>query len=56
MNHNSLENYYKTLFSLVQHHNWSGEYIENLIPFERTIYVELLEEYLKKLEQETKHG
>lgn len=52
MSHNSLENYYPTIFALVQHHKWSVEEIERLIPFERDIYVELLSQYLKKLDKE----
>lgn len=33
---------------MAQHHNYSIEEIENLIPFERDIYVELLLQYLKE--------
>jgi hypothetical protein len=50
LSHNSLANYYKTIFSLAQHHKYSITELENLIPFERDIYVELLMEYLKELE------
>jgi len=51
LSHNSLANYYKTIFSLAQHHKYSITELENLIPFERDIYVELLMEYLKELEE-----
>ena len=40
--HNSLENYYKTNFALVQHHKYSLTEIENLMPWERDVYVNLL--------------
>ena len=40
------------IFSLVQHHKYSITEIENLIPFERDLYVEMLIEYLNKLEEE----
>lgn len=50
LNHNSLENYYSTIFSLIQHHKYSISDIENLIPFERDIYVQLLVDYLKQVE------
>jgi len=33
---------------MAQHHNYSIEEIENLIPFERDIYVEMLLQYLKE--------
>lgn len=52
LSHNTLENYYKTVFSMVQHHKYSITEIENLIPFERDIYVDLLLNYLKELEEE----
>jgi hypothetical protein len=41
---------------LVQHHKYSIEDIENLIPFEKDIYVALLNDYLKKLEEKNKNG
>lgn len=33
---------------MVQHHKYSIEEIENLIPFERDIYVDILKDYLEK--------
>jgi hypothetical protein len=40
--------YYENNFALVQHHNWSLEEIENLIPWERDVYTTLLIEHLKE--------
>jgi hypothetical protein len=37
---------------MVQHHKYSITEIENLIPFERDIYVEFLIVHLRKLEEE----
>jgi len=51
MAYNNLSNYYKTIFSLVQHHKYSLSDIENLMPFERDIYVEMLLAYLKEVEE-----
>lgn len=51
LSHTSLINYYKTIFALVQHHKYSIAEIENLIPFERDIYVDMLKEYLEELEE-----
>ena len=50
LTHNSLQNYYATNFSLIQHHKYSISDIENLIPFERDIYVEMLLKYLQEVE------
>ena len=49
-----LENYYKLNFSLIQYHKYSLTEIENLIPWERDIYVELLRAHLEeeKLKQQ----
>ena len=33
---------------MIQHHNWSLTELDNMIPFEREIYVGLLSEYIKK--------
>lgn len=54
MSHSSLQNYYATIFSLVQHHKYSINEIENLIPFERDIYVEMLVDYIKQVEEAKK--
>lgn len=43
-----MEAYYKTVFSLVQFHNYSIADIENLIPFEREVYVTMLASHLEK--------
>lgn len=48
MSHNSLSNYYKLTFQLMQHHNYSLTELENLIPFERDIYVGLLQTHLEE--------
>jgi|TARA_R100001480_G_scaffold141570_1_gene138883 hypothetical protein len=47
MVHMDLENYYKLNFSLMQYHKYSLTEIENLIPWERDIYVGLLQQYLE---------
>ena len=51
LSHNNLQNYYSTIFSLVQHHKYSLSEVENLIPFERDVYVEMLMRYLKEVEE-----
>ena len=49
LSHTSLGIYYKTLFSLAQHHKYSIADIENILPYERDLYVEMLVEYLEEL-------
>jgi hypothetical protein len=48
MAHESLESYYKTNFSLVQHHKYSLTEIENMLPWEREIYIALLKQYIEE--------
>jgi len=54
MSHNNLENYYQTVFSLIQHHKYSISEVENLIVFERDLYVDMLVSYIKDLEEKRK--
>lgn len=51
MSHNTLENYYKSNFSLAQHHKYSIAELENLIVFERDLYMDLLIAHLKEQEE-----
>jgi hypothetical protein len=37
--------YYSTNFTLINKYNWSNESIENLIPWERDVYINLLIAY-----------
>ena len=45
-----LASYYKLNFSLMQYHKYSLTEIENLIPWERDIYVGLLKQHLEEEE------
>ena len=53
MIHLDLENYFRLNFALIQYHKWSLSEIENLLPWERDIYVELLKKHLE--EEKLKH-
>ena len=46
LSHDNLYNYYKTNFGMMQHHNYSLTELENMIPWEREIYIGLLMNYL----------
>lgn len=52
LGYDNLMNYFKTNFGLMQHHKYSLAEIENMIPWERTIYIGLLSNYIKEKEQE----
>ena len=49
LSHESLQDYYKLNFGMIQHHKWSLTEIDNMIPWEREIYTGLL---INHLEQE----
>ena len=46
--YSSIPVYYKTMFSMMQHHKYSLTEIENMIPWERDIYVSLLRAYVEE--------
>lgn len=48
MSHNTLANYYKTMFAYKIHHNWDMQYIDNMIPFEMEIYSALLVQHVEE--------
>lgn len=54
----SLQNYYVTNFGLMQHHKYSLTELDNMIPWEKQIYVGLLLQYIEKekmrLEEESR--
>ena len=58
MAHESLESYFKTNFALMQHHKYSLTELENMMPWEREIYLTLLQEYIEeqKLKQQQREG
>lgn len=56
--HIDLENYYRLNFSLIQYHKWSLTEIQDMMPWERDVYVELLKQHLEeeKMKQQTQPG
>jgi hypothetical protein len=48
MAHIDLESYYKVCFSLIQYHKYSLTEIENMMPWERDIYLALLNQYVEE--------
>lgn len=45
---------YQLNFALMQHHKYSLTELENLIPWERDIYVNLLKNHLEEMEERNK--
>ena len=58
LSHDNLSNYYKTNFALMQHHNYSLSELDSMMPWEREIYVGLLQNWIreenKRIEQENR--
>ena len=48
MSHTSLEVYFKTNFALMQYHKYSLSDLENMMPWEREVYVTLLQQYIEE--------
>ena len=43
----NLESYYRINFSLMQYHKYSLTELENMMPWERDIYIALLQQYIE---------
>ena len=61
MSHIDLESYFKLNFALIHHHKYSLTEIENMMPWERDIYLGLLNQYieeenLKAQQQQANYG
>jgi len=54
MGHDNLGNHYRTQFGMIQHHKWSLTELEAMMPWERYIYVDLLQLFLQEEEQKAK--
>ena len=54
MAHEDLVSYYKVNFAMMQHHKYSLTELENMMPWERDVYVNLLLAHLKEEEARQK--
>ena len=52
--HENLGNYYQTNFALMQHHKYSLTELENMLPWERDIYLNMLIKYLEQEQEKLK--
>jgi len=55
LSHESLENYYKTNFALMQHHKYSLTELDSMMPWEREIYIMLLNQYIQEENERIKN-
>tara|TARA_R100001509_G_C4755707_1_gene177938 strand:- start:299 stop:484 length:186 start_codon:yes stop_codon:yes gene_type:complete len=53
--HTSASNYYYLTFSMAQHHGYTLNDLENMMPFELEIYVSQLIQYIKTQQQEAEN-
>lgn len=51
LGHENLETYYRINFALIQYHKYSLTEIENMIPWEREVYLSLLENHIREEEE-----
>ena len=58
MLHMDLESYFRLNFALMQYHKYSLSEIENMVPWERDIYVGLLQQHLEeeRLKEQQRKG
>ena len=54
MGFDNLANYYKTNFNLMQHHKYSLHELEDMIPFEREVYIAILAQHIDEQNQKIK--
>lgn len=52
LSHATLAIHYKTNFDLMQHHKYSLNEIDNLIPWEKEIYISMLIDLLEEQKRE----
>ena len=50
MGHDTLANHIKSNFNLIHHHKWNLSEIDTMMPWEKHIYVELLNAWVKEQE------
>jgi hypothetical protein len=54
LGYDNLMNHFRTMFSLVHFHKWDSEWIENMPPWEKQVYIDMLNQHIKNLEDQAK--
>jgi len=52
LGHDSLKNYYRTNFALMHMHKYSLTELDNMLPWEKNVYLDLLKDHIKMLEEQ----
>jgi hypothetical protein len=52
--HDNLTNHYQTNFALMQHHKYSLNDLEKMVPWEKTMYVTMLLRHIEEENEKTK--
>lgn len=52
--YDTLMNYYRTNFNLMQHHKYSLTELDELIPWEKQIYVRMLTDFIREQNEKLK--
>jgi 3-methyladenine DNA glycosylase AlkD len=50
LGYDTLMNHFKTNFSLMQHHKYNLSDIENMMPWEKFVYVDMLKQHIQHQE------
>lgn len=50
----TLNNHFQTNFAMMQHHKYSLEELNNMIPWERSVYVTMLMQYIEQENEKIK--
>lgn len=56
MGYNSLSNYYSLNFQLMQHHKYNLSDINEMMPFERDLYVDMLMAHITEEKERKQKG
>ena len=56
LSHEGLVNYYNTNFQMMQHHKYSLNELEDMMPWEREIYIKLLLNHLEEEDERNKQN
>lgn len=52
--YDNLGNYFQTNFALMQHHKYSLTELDNMLPWERQIYIDMLMKFLEEEKERLK--
>ena len=52
--YDTLGNYYQTNFALMQHHKYSLTELDNMMPWERQVYIDMLVQFLEEEKERLK--